>query len=98
MHRDDLSVGKPQCHLGTAGQRFGSVHARRVGSQPAIQFVDSVAEDDEFVSTLYRFGGVAVIADHAPVVFDLDLEAIAALPQPVQLRGEVIPRCLGQPR
>ncbi len=42
-------------------------------------------------SALYRLGRVAVIADHAPVVLDLDLQPIASqLPQPGQLSREVI--------
>lgn len=54
------------------------------------QFIDPVTEDGQFVGTLYRLGRVAVIADHAPVVLDLDLQPIASLPQPGQLSREVI--------
>ena len=92
MHRDDFTVGEPQGHLGAAGQRFRFVGVRRPGPQPPVQFIDPVGEDDQFVGALYRLGRVAVITDHAAVVLDLDLEAITPLPQPVQLRGEVLPR------
>jgi hypothetical protein len=68
------------------------VRVRRAGPQPAVQFVDPIAEDDEFVSALYCLGRVSVVAHHAAVVLDLDLEAIAPLAQPIQLRGEVLPR------
>lgn len=60
------------------------------GAQPPVQFIDPVTEDGQFVGTLYRLGRVAVIADHAPVVLDLDLQPIASLPQPGQLSREVI--------
>jgi hypothetical protein len=33
-----------------------------------------------------------VVADHAAIGFDLDLQALAPLPQPSQFRGELIPR------
>jgi hypothetical protein len=33
-----------------------------------------------------------MVAHHAAVVLDLDLEAITPLAQPIQLRGEVLPR------
>ena len=97
MHRDDFTVGEPQRHLGTAGQRFGLVRRRRPGpQQPPVEFVDPVGEDDQFVGALDRLGRVSVIADHAAVVFDLDLQPLAPLPQPVQLRGEVLPRRIRQ--
>jgi len=92
MHRDDLTVGEPQGYLGTAGQRFRCVRGRRPGPQPPVQFIDPVAEDHEFVGALYRLRRVSVVADHAAVVLDFDLEAIMPLAQPIQLCGEVLPR------
>jgi len=92
VHRDDLAVGEPQGHLGTPGQRFGSVRVRRPGPQPPVQFIDPVTEDDEFVGALYRLRRVSVVTDHAAVVLDLDLKAITPLAQPIQLCGEVLPR------
>jgi len=92
LHRDDFTVLEPQGYLGTAGQRFGLVRLRRPGPQPAVQFIDPIAEDDEFVSALYCLGRVPVVAHHAAVVLDLDLEAITPLAQPIQLGGEVLPR------
>ena len=80
MHRDDFTVREPQGHLGTAGQRFRFFEVRRPGPQSPVQFIDPVAEDDQFVSALYCLGRVSVITDHAAVVFDLDLEAITPLP------------------
>ena len=62
------------------------------GAQPPVQLVDPVGEDDQFVGALDRLGRVAVIADHAAVISDLDLQVFAPLPQPVQLRGEVLLR------
>lgn len=90
MHRDDFTVREPQGHLGAAGQRFRPAPGGGPGAQPPVQFIDPVTEEGQFVGTLYRLGRVAVIADHTPVVLDLDLQPIASLPQPGQLSREVI--------
>ena len=50
------------------------------GLEPPVQLVDPITEDDQFLGALDRLGRVAVIPDHAAVVFDLDLQAIAPLP------------------
>jgi len=93
VHRDDFTVREPQGHLGTTGQHFRIFGVARPGPQPPIQFIDSVTENDQFVSALYCLGGVSVITDHSAVVLDLDLQAITPLPQAAQLSGEVLPRC-----
>ncbi|BBZ42247.1 hypothetical protein MCNS_53100 [Mycobacterium conspicuum] len=87
MHRDDFPVGELQRHLGTAGQDVGVVRGRGPGAQQPVQFVDPIGEDDEFVRSLYRLGRVSVVADHAAVVFDFELQALAPLPQPIQFGG-----------
>ena len=92
VHLDDFTVGESQGHLGATGQRFVFVRVRWPRPQPPVQFVDPVAENNQLIGPLDRLRRVAVVPDHAAVVFDLGLEEFAPLPQPIQLRGEVIPR------
>ncbi|OOK76032.1 hypothetical protein BZL30_3767 [Mycobacterium kansasii] len=58
MHGDDLTVGKPQRHLGATGQSVGPGVAQRPGLEPPVQFVDPVREDGQLVGALDRLGGV----------------------------------------
>ena len=60
--------------------------------QAPVQFVDPLGENGELVGPLDRLGGVAMVAHHPAVVFDLDLEEVVALPQTIQLGSEVLPR------
>ncbi|BBX75491.1 hypothetical protein MSHI_33970 [Mycobacterium shinjukuense] len=67
------------------------------GLEPPVELVDPVAQHGQLVRALDCLGRVTVIADHAAVIFDLDLQPVMPLPEPGQFGGEVLARRGGKP-